>query len=130
MQNAEDKSWKNEELRKLEEALPKLKRVCELEKVSRLYKAKTGLGWDGFHPKVPLHFTKIVEFVEKAEQSGKWPQQACMAMFFLIPKNITSDRPVALVPTLIRWWEAFEGSGSGKVAAEVSPRVGRYQRAK
>ena len=28
-------------------------------------------------------------------------------MFFLIPKNITSERPIALVPTLIRWWEAL-----------------------
>ena len=22
------------------------------------------------------------------------------------PKNVTSERPIALVPTLIRWWEA------------------------
>ena len=28
-------------------------------------------------------------------------------MFFLIPKNITSERPIALMPTLIRWWEAL-----------------------
>ena len=28
-------------------------------------------------------------------------------MFFLIPKNVTSERPIALVPTLIRWWEAL-----------------------
>ena len=32
----EDKPWKNEELKKLEEALPRLKEP-ELEKVSRLY---------------------------------------------------------------------------------------------
>ena len=54
VQNSEDKPWKNEELRKWEEALPRLKE-CELEKASRLYKAKkTGVGCDGFHPKVPL----------------------------------------------------------------------------
>ena len=41
------------------------------------------------------------------EQSGKWPQQACTTMFFLIPKNVTSERPSALMPTLIRWWEAL-----------------------
>ena len=34
---------KNEELKKLEEALPRLKE-CDLEKVSRLHKAKTGEG--------------------------------------------------------------------------------------
>ena len=28
-------------------------------------------------------------------------------MFFVIPKNVTSERPIALMPTLIRWWEAL-----------------------
>ena len=41
------------------------------------------------------------------EQSGKWPQQACSTMFFLMPKNFTSERPIALMPTLLRWWEAL-----------------------
>ena len=64
----------------MEEALPRLKE-CGLEKVSRLYKAKTGVGCDSFHAKVPLDVTKetraeIVEFLEKEEQSGQWPQQA------------------------------------------------------
>ena len=40
VQNLEDTPWKNEELKKLEEALPRLKE-CDLEKASRLYKAKT-----------------------------------------------------------------------------------------
>ena len=111
MQNVEEKLWKNEELRKLEEALPRLKE-CPLEIVSRLHKAKKGVGCDGFHPKVPLDLTEetrgeIVEFVEKVEQSGQWPQQACTTMFFLIPKNVTSERPIALKPTLTRWWEAL-----------------------
>ena len=48
-----------------------------------------------------------MEFLEKVEQSGKWPEQACTTMFFLIPKNVTSERPIALMPTLIRWWEAL-----------------------
>ena len=83
-----------------------------MEKVSRLYKARTGVRCDGFHPKVPLDVTKetrgeAVEFLEKVEQSGKWPQQACTTMFFLIPKNVTSERPIAPMPTLMRWWEAL-----------------------
>ena len=78
------------------------------EKASRMYIAKTGVGCDGYHPKVPLDLTKetsgeIVEFLEEVEQSGKWPQQACTTMFFLIPKNVPSERPLALMPTLIRW---------------------------
>ena len=27
-------------------------------------------------------------------------------MFFLIPKNVTSERPIALMPTMTRWWKA------------------------
>ena len=53
-------------------------------------------------PKSPLDFTEatrrgIVEFLEKVEQSGKWPQQACTTMFFLIPKNVTSETLDTLV---------------------------------
>ena len=126
----EDKQWKNEELKKLEEALPRLIE-CGLEKVSRPYKAETGVGCDGFHPKVLLDVTKetrreIVEFLEKVERSGKWPQQACTTMVFLIPKNVTSERPVALMPTLIRWWEAVRAP---EVAKWLMYRVdlGRYR---
>ena len=37
--------------------LPRLKE-CEFDKVSRLYKTKTGVGCDGFHPEVLLDLTK------------------------------------------------------------------------
>ena len=49
----------------------------------------------------------MVVFLENVEQCGKWPQQACTTMFFLIPKNVTSERTIAHMPTLIRWWEAL-----------------------
>ena len=99
IQNMQDKQW-----RRLKEG--------DLEKASRLCKAKTGVGCHGFHPKVLVDLTKeiggeIVEFLEKVEQCGKWRQQACTMMFFLIPENVTSERPIALMPTLIRWWEAL-----------------------
>ena len=48
---------KMEEMKRLEEAQPRLKE-SHLEEVSRFYKAKTGVGCDGFHPKVPLNLTK------------------------------------------------------------------------
>ena len=83
-----------------------------LEKGSRMYKARTGVGCDRFHPEVLLDLTKetrgtIVEFSEKVEQSGKWPQQACTTMFFWILKSVTSERPIALVAALVRLWEAL-----------------------
>ena len=45
------------------------------------------MGCDGFLPKVPLDLSndmrrEVVKFFEKVEQCGKWPQQACMTMFF------------------------------------------------
>ena len=72
---AEEKPWKDEELRSAGEALPRLKE-CHLEEVSRLYEAKTGVACDGFHPKVTLDLRtgtrgEVVEFLEKVEQSGK-----------------------------------------------------------
>ena len=47
----------HEEMKKLEEALPRLKE-CELEKASRLHKAKTGVGCDGIHLHNSLGFDK------------------------------------------------------------------------
>ena len=40
-QDVENKLWKNDGIRKLEGALPRLKE-CDLERASRVYKAKTG----------------------------------------------------------------------------------------
>ena len=122
----QNKPWRNEELKEFEEALPRLKEG-DLDKASRVYKAKTG----GFQPKVPLDLTKetrgdIVEFLEMVEQSGKWPQQSCTTMFlcttfFLIPKNVTSERPIALIHAdddpLVG---SLKSTRSGEVAAEVS----------
>ena len=149
IQNMQNKPWRNEELKECEEELSKLKEG-DLEKASRLFKAKTGVGCDGFHTKVTLDVTKetrgeIVEFLEKVEQSGKCPQQACTTMFFLIPKNVTSEMPIALVPTLIRWrealrapeaakwqqkyrvdWDATDGRNGGALASEK--RNGKRQR--
>ena len=66
----------------------------------------------GFTPKVPLDLARatrkqVVEFLEKLEQCGKWPQQSYTTMFFLIPKSITSEWPIALMSTMIRSWEAL-----------------------
>ena len=74
-----------------------------------------------FTPKFPQtcqqkQDVKWWELLEKVEQCGRWPQQACTTMFFLIPKNVTSERPIALLPALIRWWEGLR-----------APEVTRWQ---
>ena len=75
--------------------------------------------------KVPMDLKKeargaVVAFMEKVEQGGRWPQQACTTVFFLIPKNVTSERPIALMPTSTRWWEALR-------AHEVAKWKQRYR---
>ena len=87
-------------------------RESDLARAMKTCKANTGVGCDGFHPKVPLDSTRetrgeVMEFLENVEQCGRWPQQACTTIFFLIPKNVTSERPLALMLTMIRWWEAL-----------------------
>ena len=81
----------------------------------------TGVGCGGFHPNITLDLTKetggiVVEFLDKVEQSGTWPQQACTAIFFLIPKNVASVRPIALVGSR-------ESAGSGNMAIQVASRT-------
>ena len=101
----------NEELKKLEEALPRLKE-CDLEKVSH----GKGQEWD-----VTASTRKFPGFDTRNEgrnrsvsgEGGKWPQQACTTMF-LIPNHVTSERPIALMTTLIRWWEALRAPGVAK----------------
>ena len=56
-QDQKDKPWRNEELKKLEEDTPRLKE-SDFAKAAKTYKAKTGVGCDGFHPKVPLDLTR------------------------------------------------------------------------
>ena len=89
IQNLRNKPRRNEELKKSEEALPRLK-GGDLEKASRLFKSSSG----------------IDRRDERRNRGEMEEQQACTTMFFLIPKNVTSERPIALLPTLVRWWEA------------------------
>ena len=45
--------------------------------------------------------------------------------FFLIPKSTTSDRPTALLPNLIRWWDRGKGrDGTTSRGTLVSNCVG------
>ena len=49
--------------------------------------------------------------------------------FFLIPKNVTSERPLALMPTLIRWWEALRAPDVAKWLQKYRVHLGCYRRA-
>ena len=64
--------------------LPRLKEEIR-EKAARSYKAAT--------------------VVVSDRLCARWPLHACTTMFFLIPKNIASQRRISLQHTLIRWCE-------------------------
>ena len=99
-------------VKKWEEGLPRLKEK-NLEKTSRSYKVTRGLGGDQFHSKVScklgkMKWRKNVKFAGQVKQCGRWPQQACTTIF-LIPNNVTSERSIALVPTLIWYRDGKNG---------------------
>ena len=87
MQGAEDKRWRKQDLRSLEEALP-LWNKENLERAARSGKFTTGVGGEGCHPRVPVDLSEettvveVVKILDKLEQCGRWPQQACTRMFF------------------------------------------------
>ena len=65
------------------------------------------MGLDGFHPWVPLDHTdecceRLLSMLDEMEMAGKWPTNASTTLYFLMPKSITSERPIALLPTLVK----------------------------
>ena len=92
VQDTGEKPWRHEGLRNFEKRLPQLKEESS-ERSARSCKATTGVGCDGFHPRVPFDLPKesrgeVVKFLQKVEQCGKWPQQACMHDYvFLDPEE-------------------------------------------
>ena len=72
-------------------------------------------GVDGFHPRVPLGLSEKrcggrLTLVREVEMAEVWPANASITLFLLIPESTTSARPIALLPTLIRWWEWLSSS--------------------
>ena len=106
VQDLNDKPWKNEEMKNSEEDVPRFKEG-DVERAARNCKAKTGVGCDGFHPKVPLGLAKHEEKWRRSWRRWHSVGGACTTMFLLIPKNVTSERPTELMLTMIRWWEAL-----------------------
>ena len=73
-----DKPWTNEELKKFEEALPRLKE-CDLEKASGLYKAKNMSGMRRIPPESSLGLDKRSKKGNRrvpAEGGAEWKMAA------------------------------------------------------
>ena len=118
---------RTEELRKLEEALPRLKE-WELEKVSEIVQSTNRSGM--VMASIPKLFLWTLQKKREEKNCGilrkRWSRVAdgrnkpARRCFFLIPKNVTSERPIAPMPTLIRWWKALR-------APEVAQSQQKYR---
>ena len=107
----EGQALENEELENLKEALPRLK-------------VQTGVGRDGFHPKVPLELTKRNKRRSGGffgESGAEW-QMAAASMHddVLLDSEECHEREAdcayAEVDTLVG---SLESAGGGEVAAEL-----------
>ena len=92
VQYQENKPWRNEKPKKLEEDLPRLKE-SDFAKAARI-----------------LQNTNR----SKVEQCGRWPQQACTTMFFLIP---VADCAYSYHDSFVGSSESARG---GEMATEIS----------
>ena len=86
--------------------------VEDLSRACRCFKAKTGIGTDCIHPRTLLllptaGLQAVVDMLKAIERSGAWPEHQRHIMYFLILKANGKDRPVGLLPSLIRVWEAI-----------------------
>ena len=71
VQRLYDKPWKNTKLQEEDEVLPPT-RIKELQHADRGYESSTGVGTDGFHPKLPRDLTEegcamIIDILTKVE---------------------------------------------------------------
>ena len=120
----DDNPWEHGALQDSEEALPPM-RTEDLKSAESSYEASTGVGADGFHPKVSLDLS--TEMCGKLCSSWRnWnnavtgqirPVRCCS--FSLVSKNITRARPMALLPTLILWWEWMVAPGGTRMEETV-----------
>ena len=75
-----------------------------------------------------------MKFFEKVEQCGKWPQHAYRTKFFLIPRNVTSERLAALLPnrdgkrSIVFGWGAADGRNGGaeRTVSETLLKMARF----
>ena len=85
--------------------------VDKLRQICAAFKPTTGLGVDGWHPR---HWSwlsnQALETLEcmfrLSEAKGRWPSTAWATLLFLAPKQDGGGRPLGLLPTPIRVWEA------------------------
>ena len=79
---------------------------CGFKRAAVALKKKQTQEWESmcFTPQIPLNLSdelceEIVGFLHQLAMACVWAKRASTTLFFLIPKNITSERPIAFLPT-------------------------------
>ena len=85
--------------------------AAEVRKCARSFKANTAVGWDCFAPRwigwlSDELMVAIIDFFETMEQIGCWPQGISRSLVHLIPKTSGGRRPIGVLATFARIWEA------------------------
>ena len=74
------------------------------------FKAKTGIGVDAIHPSVWSRISAkgkqlYTDLLNDVERTLTWPAQIQTLIYFLVPKTPTGERPIRLMPSIVRVWE-------------------------
>ena len=73
-------------------------------------KAKTGSGVDAIHPAMWSRVSEkgkqlYTDLLNDVERTLTWPAQIQTLMYFLVPKTPIGERPIGLMPSIVRVWE-------------------------
>ena len=74
------------------------------------FKPKTGIGVDAIHPSVWSRISDkgkqlFTDLLHDVELTLAWPAQIQTLIYFLVPKTPTGERPIGLMPSIVRVWE-------------------------
>ena len=77
---------------------------------ARSFSSTTSVGCDGFPPRALADLSTplrdcIAQFLNLAEQTGKWPSSVEASLIHLIPKPEGGRRPIGVLPSIVRVWE-------------------------
>ncbi|CAK0862641.1 unnamed protein product [Prorocentrum cordatum] len=84
-----------------------------LRGLAQRFRAKTGIGVDGWQPKLWAYLTDgtlsvLASLLAWCQQLGRWPSQVHLLLVFIIGKLDGGGRPIILLPGPCRIWEAWQ----------------------
>ena len=106
--------------------------VEEVEKAALAFKETTGMGSDDFHPRWVARLSMegkqaITDMLHAVERSRIWPTHSSTLMVWLALKVDGGHRPLVLLPSLLRLWEAARHSVLDRWQRSTEKGVGCHQ---